>query len=126
MSPRMRLLIDENVPNSVAQFYRSRGHEIHFVRDLTPDPVIGRIGDRLSAIIVTWDRDFRQIAPRIPVGHKERFRRLGRISYQCDEVHGLALTERWIESIEFHYAQAQMQPDMRMIVVVQESGFKVC
>ena len=129
MSPRMRLLIDENVPDSVAQFYTSRGHTVHYVRDLspagTPDPVVAKIGDRLSAVLVTWDRDFRKIASRMPQGSRERFRKLGRISYQCDEVRGVDLTRRWIESIEFHYAQALQQSDMRMLVVVQESGFKV-
>ena len=40
----MRLLIDENVPDSVAQFFASRGHEVLYARDLlprgTPDQVI--------------------------------------------------------------------------------------
>jgi predicted nuclease of predicted toxin-antitoxin system len=124
----MRLLIDENVPRSVAEFYGTRGHAIHHVRDLfpnsTPDPVIAKIGDRLSAIIVTWDKDFKKIAARIPLGNRQQFRRLGRISYQCNEVRGIALTERWIETIEFHYDQALKRQDLRMIVQIQESGFK--
>lgn len=124
----MRLLIDENVPRSVAEFYGGRGHMVHYVRDLfpnsTPDPVIAKIGDRLSAVVVTWDKDFRKLANRIPEGNRERFRRLGRISYQCNEVRGLALTERWIETMEFHYDQALKRSDLRMIVQIQESGFK--
>lgn len=40
----MRLLIDENVPLSVAQFFEQRGHEVIYVRDIlpagTPDPVL--------------------------------------------------------------------------------------
>ena len=43
--PRMTLLIDENVPNSVAEFFAERGHHVSYVRDLlpavTPDPVPG-------------------------------------------------------------------------------------
>jgi predicted nuclease of predicted toxin-antitoxin system len=58
----MLLLIDENVPTSIAEFFTSRGHEVKFVLDLlpggTPDPVIATVGDRLAAIVVTWDRDF--------------------------------------------------------------------
>ena len=124
----MRLLIDENVPRSVAEFYGNRGHTIEYVRDLfpnsTPDPVIAKIGDRLSAVVVTWDKDFRKLASRIPEGNRERFRRLGRISYRCNEVRGLALTEHWIEAIEFHYSLALRKSDLRMIVQVQEGGFK--
>jgi hypothetical protein len=44
----MLLLIDENVPNSVAQLFASRGQDVRFARDLfpagTPDPVIATIG----------------------------------------------------------------------------------
>jgi predicted nuclease of predicted toxin-antitoxin system len=127
--PPMRLLIDENVPRSVAEFFASRGHSVQYVRDLlppsTPDPVIAQIGDRLSAIVVTWDRDFRKVASRVPAGNRTKFRRLGRISFQCKEPRGVPLLELWIESIEFHYQQALKRRDFRMIVQIQESGFKV-
>lgn len=100
----MLLLIDENVPTSVAEFFASRGHDVRFVRELfpsgTPDPVIATIGDRLSAIVVTWDRDFDSLVRRIPEGNRSRFRRLGRISFRCNEVKGRALLERWIGHIE--------------------------
>jgi len=125
----MLLLIDENVPNSVAEFLIARGHEVRFVRDLfpggTPDPVIATIGDRLSAIVVTWDRDYESLVRRIPAGNRARFRRLGRISFRCNEARGLALLERWIAYVEFHFAEASKNKDFRMIVQIQESGFKV-
>ena len=125
----MLLLIDENVPNSVAEFLKGRGHDVRFVRDLfpagTPDPVIATIGDRLSAIVVTWDRDFEDLVKRIPEGNRAKFRRLGRLSFRCNEVRGRHLIEKWIESVEFHYAQALRHGDFRMIVQIQENAFKV-
>jgi predicted nuclease of predicted toxin-antitoxin system len=125
----MRLLIDENVPKSVAGYFAERGHEVQYVRDLlpagTPDPVVARIGDRLSAIVVTWDRDFDSIVKRIPDGNKTAFRRLGRISFRCSEPQGKELLERWIDSIEFHYACAIARTDFRMIIQIQESGLKL-
>jgi len=124
----MLLLIDENVPDSVAEVFSLRGHDVRFVRDLfpagTPDPVIATIGDRLSAIVVTWDHDFDSLARRIPVGNRARFRRLGRISFRCNEVRGKDLLEKWIDMIEFHYARALRQSDFRMMVQIQESGVK--
>lgn len=126
--PVMLLLIDENVPISVAEVFSLRGHDVRFVRDLfpagTPDPVIATIGDRLSAIVVTWDRDFDTLARRIPVGNRAQFRRLGRISFRCNEVRGKDLLAKWIDMIEFHYVQALEQSDFRMIVQIQESGVK--
>jgi predicted nuclease of predicted toxin-antitoxin system len=127
--PRMTLLIDENVPNSVAQFFIDRGHSVSYVRDVlpagTPDPVVARIGDRLSAIVVTWDRDFETIIKRVPPGNKNAFRRLGRISFKCSEPKGRALLERWINMIELHFAQCLEEKDFRMIVQIQESGIKL-
>ncbi|OGA53071.1 MAG: hypothetical protein A3G25_20365 [Betaproteobacteria bacterium RIFCSPLOWO2_12_FULL_63_13] len=126
---RMLLLIDENVPNSVAEFFASRGHDVRFVRDLfpagTPDPVIATIGDRLSAIVVTWDRDFEKLVRRIPQGNRAAFRRLGRISFRCNEVKGRELLERWIDLLEFHYRRSLEETDFRMIVQIQPSGVKL-
>ena len=126
---RMLLLIDENVPNSVAEFFASRGHDVRFVRDLfpagTPDPVIATIGDRLAAIVVTWDRDFEKLVRRIPQGNRAAFRRLGRISFRCNEVKGRELLERWIDLLEFHYKRSLEEADFRMIVQIQASGLKL-
>lgn len=124
----MLLLIDENVPNSVARLFEERGHDVRYVRDLFPagtrDPVIATIGDRLSAIVVTWDRDFEALVKRIPEGNRARFRRLGRISFKCNEVRGRALLQRWIEIIELQYEKALLDQDIRMMVQIQESGAK--
>jgi predicted nuclease of predicted toxin-antitoxin system len=124
----MRLLIDENVPLSVAEFFASRGHKVQYVKDLfparTPDPVIATIGDKMSAIVVTWDKDFDALVQRVPAGNKAAFRRLGRITFSCREPRGLELAQRWMASIEFHHEQALQRDDLRMIVQIQESGFK--
>ena len=125
----MLLLIDENVPASVADFLRSRGHDVRFVRDLfprgTPDPVIAAIGDQMSAIVVTWDRDFESLVKRIPEGNRAKFRRLGRLSFRCNEAHGRTLIERWIGHVEFHFADVARTGEGRMIVQIQESGIKI-
>lgn len=128
-NPRMSLLIDENVPASVAEFFAARGHAVKFVRDIlpagTPDPVVATIGDKLSAIVVTWDRDFDKLVSRVPSGNRTAFRRLGRISFRCNEVEGKRLLEKWIDMIEFHYKRSLSDSDFRMIVQIQPSGFKV-
>lgn len=124
----MLLLIDENVPASVAGFFAERGHDVRYVRDLfpagTPDPVIATIGDRMSAIVVTWDRDFETMVKRVPEGNRARFRRLGRISFRCDESKGRALLDKWMDMIELHYEKTRRETDFRMIVQIQESGAK--
>src|SRR5437879_201398 len=99
MQPRsMRLLMDENVPDSVSEFFCSRGHEVELARDVfgnrTPDQVIARMGDRFGAIVVTWNRrDFQELASRVPEGGRRLLRTLGLITYQCSEVNGRRRTE---------------------------------
>lgn len=124
----MLLLVDENVPRSVARFLAERGHDVRLVQELfprgTPDPVIAAMGDHLSAIIVTWDKDFAAFIRRIPAGNRAQFRRAGRISFQCNEANGRRLIERWIEIIELHYKLASSHSDTRMIVQIFEQGIK--
>jgi predicted nuclease of predicted toxin-antitoxin system len=125
----MLLLIDENVPKSVADFFADRGHEVLYVRDVlaagAPDPVVAKIGDRLSAIVVTWDKDFDRLVKRVPEGQRSAFRRLGRISFRCREPHGRSQLERHIDIIEFHYTRALLLRDFRMIVQIQENAIKL-
>jgi hypothetical protein len=125
----MLLLIDENVPDSVAQFLAERGHDVRYVRDLfprgIPDPIIATLGDQMAAMVVTWDRDFDKFVQRIPEGNKQRFRNLGRISFQCREPRGRALIERWITTIEFHERTCRERGEGRMIITIQESGLKL-
>jgi hypothetical protein len=60
----------------------------------------------------------------VPEGNRTRFRKLGRISFKCNEVRGRDLLTRWIDHIELHYEKAQQDSDIRMMVQIQESGVK--
>ncbi len=79
----MHFLLDENVPNSVAAVLGGHGHEVSSVRDImpvaSPDPVVATVSEEMDAILVSHDKDFRSIAPRIHV-NRARFRRLSRIA----------------------------------------------
>jgi predicted nuclease of predicted toxin-antitoxin system len=125
----MLRLIDENVPDSVTSFLRDRGHEVRLVREEfpagTPDPVIAKVGDELAAIVVTWDKDFRRLAARVPEGSRARLRRLGRISFRCNEANGRRRVEELIEWIEFEFAQVQKRRDNRLLIEIGETSFRV-
>ena len=100
----MRFLLDQNVPNSVAAFLKSRGHEVYLVRDVllpdSPDVLIATVSEEKGWILVSADHDFDAIAPRIPVGKRARFRRLRRISLKCSEHQAAQRLEEFYDYIE--------------------------
>lgn len=122
---RMRLLVDENVQDSIAEFFRSRGHEVFLVRDvLAPgafDSSLSRLGDLMELIVVTWDRDLKTLAKRAPRGERQKYRRLGRISLRCNQARALSRVQQVVESIEFEYRQTLKQKDRRRFIEITES-----
>jgi predicted nuclease of predicted toxin-antitoxin system len=124
----MPLLVDENVPESVTEFFAERGHQITRVRDVfpnsTPDQVIAAIGNRDSQIVVTWDKDFRGIVSRAPKGVGASLRRLGRISFRCSESKGRERITSVIDVVEFEYEQAQKRRDKRIIIEITETNVR--
>src|SRR5262249_14573575 len=97
--PRIPFLIDENVPRSVADYLKQRGHEVRYVREAfpprSPDALISVVAADIAHVVVTWDRDFKRLANRL--------RRLSRLSFECDETDGRRLIEEYIRQIELHY-----------------------
>jgi hypothetical protein len=127
---RMTLLIDECVPHSVAEVFAARGHVVHLVTDLlgasAADPLIAVAGNRLEAIVVTWNhKDFRSMTARIPQGNVQKFRRLSRISFRVNESRGAERARELVESIEFEYGQARKRGDPRLLMEIMETVFRV-
>ena len=125
----MHLLVDENVPDSVARFLAGRGHHVELVRDrlgqMTPDQYVAWVGDELGAIVVTMDRDFKQIVARVPHGGRARLKSLGRISLRCRESRALARLQDFIEDIELEYERLQSRSDARLIVEINETSYRI-
>jgi len=124
------LLIDENVAVAVVDYFRQRGHQVFMLtRDVlargVPDLAIAASGDEVGAIVVTHDKDFTLLVARVPIGRRQRFRHLGRISLFCKETRARRRVERLIESIEFEYDLAQRQRDRRLIFEIAETSFRV-
>jgi len=90
----------------------------------TPDPVVATVGDMDGSILVSCDRDFDAIAPRILKGMRARFRKLSRISIRCTEYQASQRIEEAMELIELEYRTAQGRPDKRLFIEIQTSGIK--
>lgn len=121
----MRLLIDEDVPDDVAKFLETRSHEVLRVREnflpQTEDDVLAKWAHENKAVIVTWDKHFRNkwIQRRPPDLKGERFYNLGRISFhKCAESRGELRIRQTIDVIEFEYQHRQTLIDRRIIVEI--------
>ncbi len=124
----MRLLLDHNVPDSVADVFRQHGHIVQLVRDIlpidSPDPLVATVSEEDGSILVSCDRDFKVIAPRIPKGMRARFRKLSRISLDCNEPQAAQRVQAAMSLIEAEYEIAQHSHDKRMFIVIQNTGIK--
>jgi predicted nuclease of predicted toxin-antitoxin system len=124
----MRLLLDQNVPDSVADAFREAGHIVVLVREILPtdssDPLVASVSEQDDCILVSADRDFNLIAPRIPRGARQRFRKLSRIALQCSEPQAALRIKAAMSLIESEYKIAQSSSDRRMFIVIQNDGIK--
>ena len=72
----MRFLLDENVPDQIAEFFRSKGHEVLLTREAfaagTPDQLLLFASEVEGLIIVSKDKDFRRLKDMLPQGHHRR------------------------------------------------------
>lgn len=128
MPPSIRFLLDNCVPDSVGEVLRLSGHTVVHVRDILPvdasDPLVATVSEEDDAVLVSCDRDFRLIAPRIPHGQRARYRRLSRIALECNEPQAADRIESAITLIEAEFAIAQNSKDKRMNIIIQNNGIK--
>lgn len=129
LSRSIHFLIDENVDDAVGRYLRLRGHHVRLVNKvfaaMTKDEVIAAYGDEDKAVVVTGDKDFKNLVQRAPQGSRQRFRSLSRISLGCREPRAKQRIEELIESIEFEYEQAQKRDDKRLIMQISDTTFMV-
>lgn len=125
----MLLILDEGVPSSVAQFFRSQDFVTAAVQEYlapgTPDPVIATATDHLGAMLVSQDRDFKKIARRIPEGNRQRLRRMSRLSLTCKAPQAVNRLERYIDHIKVEISQAATRSDRRVFIEVGDRILRV-
>lgn len=128
-APGIRFFLDENVPDSVAHLLRAKGHEVYLARETvpvgSPDPLIATVTEENGWVLVSADYDFEKIAPRIPKGHRTRFRKLSRISLQCTEYQAAQRLEEFYDYVIIEYEKTRSLRDTRMFITIQSGGFKI-
>lgn len=111
--PALKFLMDNNVPEGVARFLLSRGHDVTRVRDImpsdSPDPIVATAAINDGRILVSWDRDFNHQRFQ-----RDRFRALQRIGFSCPEPDGERRLSAVIERVEFEASQSSPERPLLM------------
>lgn len=119
----MHFLLDQNVARAVADVIVELGHTYEFSRALVPanaaDPVVALAAEETGAILVSHDKDFNTIAPRVALGQRTRFKRLSRIALECPEPIAAKRVKELMPMIELMVQLADNKPDKRVIIFIQ-------
>jgi predicted nuclease of predicted toxin-antitoxin system len=88
-NPRLKFLLDESVPDSVARALRAFGHEATVLRESgvargSPDQVVATFAEVSDSILVALDGDMKQLAKDNGFGHG-RFKKLNLLKLSCAE-----------------------------------------
>src|SRR2546426_3666600 len=116
----MYFMLDENVPQDVADMLNGQGHKAEFIRDYvppgSPDPVVATVSQELEAILLSFDGDFEVISPRIPKGQRKRFRKLSRIWMRCGEPQAAKRLQSVLAFVADEYALTKPNAPMRLTI----------
>jgi predicted nuclease of predicted toxin-antitoxin system len=84
-----RFFVDHCVPESVAKHLESEGHDVIRLRERTstdsPDALVATLAEAAEAILVTADKDFKDMVKRHAIG-KQKFSTLSLLRFEkCRE-----------------------------------------
>lgn len=121
----IKFFLDHCVPDSVGDVLREAGHEVILLRERiapnSPDPLVAAVSEMNGAVLVSLDSDFRRLAPRVPIGQRQRFRKLSRIGLRCKAPQCGQRITACLSLIVHEWAVAQLSADKRMIVDIGTS-----
>jgi predicted nuclease of predicted toxin-antitoxin system len=88
------------------------------------DPIVAATAERTEAILISHDGDFKQIAPRVPMGSRARFRKLSRIHIACKKTKAHERLAAAMALLEFEWHAAQSRNDKRLHLIIQANLIK--
>jgi hypothetical protein len=121
----IKFFIDHCVPDSVGGVLRDAGHEVILLRERiaqdSPDPLVAAVSELHGAVLVSLDSDFKRLAPRVPIGERQRFRKLSRIGLRCKAPQCAQRMQACLSLVVHEWIVAQASADKRMIVDIGQS-----
>lgn len=124
----MRFILDENIPH-LKSLLEDKGYECVLSTDMAgysaPDDIVALTAQEEGYILISADRDFNVLAPRVTRGENNRFRKLSRVHLKCKPTQLENRLAQCLDLIEFEYHAAQIRHDSRMIIQIDDSYVRV-
>jgi predicted nuclease of predicted toxin-antitoxin system len=121
--PKLRLFLDEGVPDSVGHVFLESGHQVAFLNKSlargSSDHLVCAIADINEAILVALDGDMKRIAQGYGVG-SGRYLRLGLIKLSCYEPHAAERVRAAMSLIEHEWNNSSGSAGRRIFVEISD------
>jgi hypothetical protein len=118
---RLRVLLDEGVPQDVGRTFEQHGHEVipfeDAVRRGARDELVCAAAEANAALLVVYDNDMKQAARRHGVG-SARFKRLNLLKFTCPEPMAASRLAEAMSLIEHEWAVAEKSIGRRVYVEI--------
>ena len=103
---KIPFFIDNCVADSVGKFLRGAGHDVVLLRNFmapdTKDPIVAIACVESARVLVTHDKDFKEIAKRLNISQKS-YGKLHRISLRCPEPEAASRMKEAMSLIEWEW-----------------------
>lgn len=86
--------------------------------------MVAKVAQDCDCILLTHDGDFKTVAPRVPKGERQRFRKLSKVHLSCPHARAETRLAAAIALVEFEWSGAQERPDKRLHMVIQPNVIK--
>jgi predicted nuclease of predicted toxin-antitoxin system len=118
---RLRLFLDECVPDSVGRVFSDAGHHVIYLRDAgargSPDPLVCTLAEANEAILVSLDGDMKQLAKENGIS-KKRFINLSLIKFSCETVKAAQRAADAMSVIEHEWRRSRDHDGRRVFVEI--------
>lgn len=119
--------MDHCVPASTSKLLVAAGHDVILLKDCMPtdtkDPVIAIACAENARVLVTHDKDFKQISKKLNIVKRE-FALLHRVSMRCDDPLSAARMQDALSLIEWEWDRCGCGTQ-QMIIEVTNATIKV-
>ena len=123
-SAKLKVFLDEGVPESVGRCFEAAGHAVLYFADAavpgSPDQLVAAVSEANDAVLVALDGDMRKIAQRRGIGPR-RYRRLSLIKLSCRETRASRRVDEAMSLIEHEWARSAKMSDRRIFIDIGDN-----